>query len=419
MNRLSDPTGIITLVLIFSLASISISACERDATMPSNEPKPIALSAEQQLLVENSKGFAFDLLREVCDNADETENVFISPLSVSLALAMTYNGAGGTTRDAMHHTMQLPDLTPDQINKAWRQLMKDLGSVDPKVIMNIANSIWYREGFHVEPPFIAANETHYDAEVRELDFGRPDAKEIINAWVAEKTNQLIDKIVEEISNQTVMILLNAIYFNGQWKYEFDPAETASLPFTLGDGTSVNLPVMQQISSYNYFKHELFSVAELPYGRGNYSMLVFLPTPGTPVGALIDAMDDDLWNDVRNRLSAPRKLNLRLPKFKFAFEQQLNKALEHMGMGIAFSPSDANFSGINPLEQLFISEVMHKAFVEVNEEGTEAAAVTSVVIERTSAEQPETFHVDRPFLFFITEKYTHAVIFSGRVMEPVL
>ncbi len=418
MTKLSLQLSCIMFVALFSCGMVS---CQKEDQPPDNMPKEIQLSSNQQLILQENSGFAFDLFREMSIEAGKTDNVFMSPLSVSLALAMTYNGAGGSTRDAMHQTMQLPQLSTDDINKAWQQLTKDLLSVDPKVTLNIANSIWYRLGFQVQPPFIAANKTHYDAEVRELDFGRPDATEIINAWVAEKTNQLIDKIVERITNQTVMILLNAIYFKGDWRYEFNKEETSPAPFYSETDQQIMVPTMKQAESYNHFSNDLFAVAELPYGRGNYSMLVFLPHHGVSVHDVVDSFDKELWQMVTENLNTPRKLNVELPKFTFAFEQELNDVLIRMGMGVAFSPAEANFSGINPNEQLFISEVIHKAFVEVNEEGTEAAAVTSVVIERTSAgpDSPIAFHVNRPFMFMIRETTTNTIIFAGRVIEPVL
>jgi serine protease inhibitor len=397
-----------------------MGSCQKDNTTPDNAPKEIQLSASQQLLLEESKGFAFDLFLEVAAHAEEHENVFMSPLSVSLALAMAYNGAGGTTREAMHATMQLPQLSTDEINKSWQQLTNDLLMVDPKVVMNIANSIWYQQGFEVQPPFIEANQTFYDAEVRELDFGRPDAIEIINGWVADKTNNLIEEIVERVTRQTVMILLNAIYFKADWTYAFNKEETTALPFYMEHDAQKLVPVMQAGNSFRHYENDLFAVAELPYGRGNYSMLVFLPQHDITVNEVVAALDNQLWEEVTAGLSEPKKLHIQLPRFRFAFKQTLNDALISMGMGVAFSPSQADFSGINPHEQLYISEVIHKAFVDVNEEGTEAAAVTAVVIERTSAgpDNPIPFVVNRPFLFCIRETTTNTVVFAGRIMEPM-
>ncbi len=417
---MKTPFFILHFSFFIFLFSTGFSSCSKEETYLDSEPKPIRLSADQQAMVQNGQGFAFDLFREVVANAKEEENVFISPLSVSLALAMTYNGADGTTKTAMHDAMQLPDLPTDKINEAWQQLIKDLQSVDPKVLLTIANSIWYDHMFQVEPPFISTNRTYYNAEVRALDFTDAGAVDIINQWVAENTNKLIEKIIDNIPQEAVMYLVNAIYFKGQWTYEFDPAATQQESFYLADGTTKMVDMMSQSADMNFYRHEQFRVAELPYGRGNYSMIVVLPNHDVSMASITQQLDNTFWNDLSEKHFSKRELVVSLPKFRFAFEQKLKDALTNMGMGIAFAPNMANFSGINPLAELFINEVFHKAFVEVNEEGTEAAAVTAVEVGITSVgpDTPEFFTVNRPFLFFIRETTTNAIIFAGRVMEPV-
>lgn len=416
---MKKPFFIFPFSLFIFLLSSGFSSCQKENTFPDGEPIPISLSANQKALVENGQGFAFDLLREVTANADQEENVFISPLSVSLALAMTYNGAGGSTQTAMHQAMQLPELPAEKINEAWQQLMKDLLSVDKKVLLTIANSIWYDQQFHVEPPFINANKKYYDAEVRALDFTNAGAVDIINQWVADNTNNLILKIIDNIPQDAVMYLVNAIYFKGQWTYEFDPADTAPQTFYLGQDDTKQVDMMRQSASFNHYSNDLFSVAELPYGRGNYSMVVVLPHSLTSVNAVAESINQTFWNDLPG-LFTETELVVIFPKLKFAFEQKLKEALTSMGMGLAFAPGMADFSGINPMAELFINEVFHKAFVEVNEEGTEAAAVTAVEVSFTSIDPntPVYFNVNRPFLFFIRETTTNTIIFAGRIMEPV-
>lgn len=406
-----------SLVLLFLLFG-GISACNKESVEPG--PKPIQLSAEQAELIQDNTHFAFDLLREVSAEAADGDNVFLSPLSVSLALAMTLNGAEGETLDGMRQAMRLSGLSREEINEAYRKLMNDLLSVDPKVILNIANSIWYRSDFQVQPPFIDVNKEYYDAEVVSLDFDAPGAVDQINQWVSDKTNKLIESIIEEIPAEAVMYLINAIYFKGQWRYEFDKEETMPDSFSLSDGTVVEVPMMRQQTSLGYHMHELFTAAELPYGRGNYSMVVLLPNEGKSVDQVIGAMDRQLWEDLTTGLDTAVELGVRFPRFKFAFEQKLKPVLSSMGMGLAFMPFQADFSGINPDAELFINEVFHKAFVEVNEEGTEAAAVTAVEVGVTSIGPGGAipFWVNRPFVFLIKEKYTNAVIFAGRVMVPV-
>lgn len=401
------------------LITTSFSSCQKE---PVNaEPKEIKLSQDQQMLLAESNGFAFDLFRDISAKAGDNENVFVSPLSVSLALAMAYNGASGTTLEAMHQAMQLPDLSVEKINEAYRQLIGDLASVDPKVIMNIANSIWYREGFSVEPAFLQVNKTFYDAEIRGLDFSDPSATDIINNWVATKTKQLIRKIIDGISDETVMYVINAIYFKGEWKHSFDLSESGPGPFNLAGGGTKSVRMMRQNAELNHYADENFSVVELPYGRGNYSMLVVLPAQGTGIGHVMQNLSSETWQLITSDQLAPRKVDLKFPALKFAFEQRLKDVLTGMGMGVAFTPGQAGFAGINPTADLFINDVIHKAFVEVNEEGTEAAAVTAVEFAVTSVgpDTPVAFYVDRPFLFFIKEKYTNTVIFAGKIMEPVI
>ena len=400
------------------IMSAGLPACSKEKVDP--EPKVIELTAEQFELIDDNTVFAFELLRQVAADADAGENVFISPLSVSLALAMTLNGAEGETLDAMRQAMQLTGLSREEINEAYKKLMADLLSVDPKVVMNIANSIWYRHDFQVQPPFVGVNKDYYDAEVKALDFDSPGAVDAINKWVAQKTNDLIESIIEEIPQDAVMYLVNAIYFKGDWRHAFEKDETAPDSFSLSDGSVVQVPMMHQQTGLAYYSNERFTAAELPYGRGNYSMVVLLPKEGFTVDQVVGSMDRQAWAALTGGLDTPVELDVKLPRFRFAFEQKLKPALSRMGMGLAFTPYEADFSGINPDAELFINEVFHKAFVDVNEEGTEAAAVTAVEVGVTSMPgAPVPFHVNRPFLFLIKEKYTNAVIFAGRVMVPVV
>jgi serine protease inhibitor len=411
--------SLVSVGLASGVMLLGFSACSKDKMEPG--PKEIKLSNEQIELIQDNTVFAFELLHDVASEAGNGENVFISPLSVSLALAMTLNGAEGETLEAMREAMRLTGLSREEINESYKKLMADLLSVDPKVVMNIANSIWYRQGFHVQPPFMDVNKDYYNAEVKALDFDSPGAVDAINQWVASKTNDLIESIIEEIPQDAVMYLINAIYFKGDWRYAFDKDDTFPDYFSLSDGSVIQVPMMHQQTSLAYYANDKYEAAELPYGRGNYSMLVLLPNQGTNVNQVVAAMDREEWSRLTGGLDTPYMLDVKLPRFKFAFEQKLKPTLSRMGMGLAFTPYEADFSGINPEVELFINEVFHKAFVDVNEEGTEAAAVTAVEVGVTSIGGPSSpipFHVNRPFLFLIKEKYTNAVIFAGRVMVPV-
>ena len=381
-------------------------------------PKEIKLSAGQVELIEGVNRFGFDLFREVLSEEDPLENIFISPLSVHLALAMTWNGAGGNTGEQMAETMYLPDISEEKINEAFRQLISDLLSVDKKVESGIANSIWYRKGFSVRQAFLDINKASFDAEVNDLDFSSPSAKDVINAWVAEKTNNRIEEIVDQITPAHVMFLINAIYFKGVWSIEFLKEATVERPFNLAYGGHKLVPVMETEGDFVYAERDGYRVLELFYGRGNFSMLVFLPDEGISPDDLVQAFTVEEWNELADGLMYPHNLDIRLPKFSFDFDIELNEPLIRMGIEDAFIDGKADFSGINPDESLVISKVKHKTFIDVDEEGTEAAAVTSVEIIRTSLPPaPLAFHVDRPFVFALKEKYTNALIFIGKVMEP--
>ena len=381
------------------------------------EPKMIVLTTEQQELVDESNQFGFKLLDGLVKDEPAGKNVFISPLSIELALSMTLNGAMEETNDAMREAMQFSEMEMSDINISFKNLMNELLSVDKKVIAEIANSIWYRDNFTVEQEFIDVNKDYYSAEVKALDFDSPGAKDIINNWVSDKTRKKIPKIIDEINAEHVMFLINAIYFKGAWQFEFKPSETASKPFYLKSGNTKMVPTMMQNETFPYFINNEFMAAELPYGRGNYSMVILLPQQGVEVEDLVAGLNPSDWNLMLEGLN-PVEMDLKLPKFRFAYEKKLNDMLTSMGMGIAFSDF-ADFRGINQNGGLYITEVKHKTFVEVNEEGTEAAAVTSVGVGLTSVPLTIDFNVNKPFVFAIREKYTNAILFIGCVQEPLL
>ncbi|MBN2347536.1 MAG: serpin family protein [Bacteroidales bacterium] len=403
---------------IFSILLLSASfACEKTEVYPVNESRD-KLKSTQGIIASDNE-FGLDLFKEVISNEPEDVNVFISPVSISMALAMTYNGANGTTEEAMRTTLKKEDYSIAQINTLYKSLMEGLLSVDPKVILEIANSIWYREEFSVEQNFLDVNSEYYAAEVASLNFGASDAKNIINNWVADKTHDKIEEIIDNIPPEAVMYLINAIYFKGTWKYEFNIENTTDEYFTCLNSNIKQVPSMKQQEDFYYLSNNLFSAAELPYGQGDYSMLVLLPNADKTVQDVINELTVENWENWTESLSN-KNVIVQLPKFKFEYKKKLNEDLSDLGMGIAFS-GGADFSKINPVEPLFISTVLHKSFVEVNEEGTEAAAVTSVEISLTSisGETPAYFIVNRPFLFVIKEKNSSAILFIGRVMDPVL
>lgn len=405
-------------MLVFFL--LSFSSCQDEPIDPGDgEYQEIQLTEKSAQIVEADNEFGFELFQDIYGSETRYENIMVSPLSVSLALAMTYNGANGETKTAMEETLKLYGLTPQEINTSYQTLVNALKSLDSKVILEIANAIYYRDNFLVEQDFITTNKNYYDAEVSALDFGSPNAVKTINKWVADKTNDKIETILNEISDDQIMFLLNAIYFKGIWESKFEKKNTEKKDFHLENGSTIQTDFMQQNNTVNYINNDLFSAIELPYGQGNYNMYVFLPKTDKTLQDITDNLNKDNWKTWLESFNEA-DVDIKFPKFKYEYEIKLNSILSEMGMGIAFS-NDADFTGINKNGGLYIDYVKHKSFIEVNEEGTEAAAVTIVAIDRLSAgtESTASFYVNRPFLFTITEKSTGAILFIGTVKNPQL
>jgi serpin B len=377
------------------------------------------LTLAERDLIESDNSFGLELFKEIIAE-DSDSNVFISPLSVAMALAMTLNSADGETRKAMEATLELSGLSVEEINESYDHLIQVLQGLDPEVRFQLANSIWYRLGFDFEEDFIDLNKTYFDAEVTGLDFTDPETVAVINAWVDENTNGNIKEIVDQIDYDVVMYLINAIYFKGTWTYQFDEEDTKDDWFNLPDDSQTSCKMMSIQGDFQYFENSDFQIIDLPYGNGDFSMTVLLPRPGKDVDELIADLDQESWDQWMDSLSQ-EAVDLELPRFGLEYELTLNDALTALGMGIAFTP-EADFSNMLKSSPLWIDEVKHKTFVEVNEEGTEAAAVTSVSMTLESAgsdPQLTSMRVDRPFLFLIQEHDSQTMLFVGKIVEPTL
>lgn len=401
------------------LLSLLLWQCTEHVLDPARTP-PRALTTLEKRLVDADNRFGLKLFRAV-NRAEGEKNVFISPLSVSMALGMTLNGAAGETRQAMEQTLDLSGLSTEEINQSYRSLIDLLTKMDPRVQFEIANAIWHRDDMVFEPAFIEANQTFFDAVVRGLDFTDASAVAgIINAWVREHTHDKIDKLLEssDIDPTTVMFLVNAIYFKGIWRYEFEKSKTGEEPFYLPDSLQKPWPMMHIATDLPYLNTADFQMAELPYGDAGFGMIVLLPHPAVDIDSLAGSLTGANWQTWLGRLKTTG-VELAFPKFKLEYKIALNEVLKAMGMAVAFSGT-ADFTRMYAPGGLFISDVKHKTFVEVSEEGTEAAAVTSVEIGRTSV-GPEPngvpMRVDRPFLFAIYERHSNSIVFIGKVLDP--
>lgn len=387
-----------------------------DENLP-KEPVQINLTQVQTSLVGSGNNFAFDIFRKVLENEDEGKNVMISPLSISYALSMTLNGADGTTREAMLETLRANGITVSDINEAYEELTKALLSVDKRVIISIANSVWTEKDFEVKQAFINILTNYYDAESKEFDITDPTVPDKVNAWIEDKTNGLIKDMISGLPDNTVMLLINAIYFKGKWTSEFDKDQTLDQPFYLYSGSSADVPTMKQKSDFKVLDGDGFIMGEFPYGQGNFVMDIILPDERNGLSALLPAITDAAFTVWVDQLSK-REVNLFLPRFKYGYKKGLVEILTDMGMGIAFTEG-ADFTNIAEFPPLLISDVLHQAFIETNEEGTEAAAATVVIIGTTSfpPSTPFAFVADHPFIYLIREVTTGSIIFMGRVSDP--
>jgi serpin B len=364
--------------------------------------------------------FGFSLLKGLQD-AEQGENIFISPLSIQFALALCMNGAEGGTLEAMQKTLGLLGMTGEYLDAAAKFL---LGAKAAGVQIDIANSLWHSQEVKLLKSFIQKNNA-YNAEIRGLDFVSPKAVSIVNDWVNTKTRKMIPSILNEIDKDTVLIAVNAIYFNGEWQDAFEKANSAEKPFTLDSGEKEDVTLMNRSGNYRYMQDDTLQVVALPYGNGRYSMCVLLPKQGTKLADLLQGME---WERCKALLGSlrPRDGEVSIPVFNTSFGTvDLTEDLTALGMGIAFDQGEADFSGMIEkkagYENLYISAVLHKAGIKVNEKGTEAAAVTAVPITRTALvldpPEPFTFIADRPFAYIIMDNAASVPLFMGKLEKP--
>jgi len=407
-----------SVVVLLISGPLVFSQCSKspDEIIP-KEPVPVDLTSIQTALIESGNSFAFDIYRKVLENADESENVIISPLSISYALSMTVNGADGETREAMLEALRVSGITPEEINSSLKDLTDVLLNIDKRVLMNIANSVWTENDFAVKESFIDILTNYYNAESRSFDIEDATAPDKINAWIEDKTNGLIKEMIDKLNDNTVMLIINAIYFKGKWKLQFDPDDTSEKPFYKPSDIEVGVQMMKQSEDFLVYDGNGFILAEFPYGQGNFVMDIILPDTKTGTAGLLPSVTNDAFNGWISQLGE-QEVNVSIPRFKYGFKKKLKEILTDMGMGIAFTEA-ADFTNISEFPPLLINDVTHQAFIETNEEGTEAAAATVVDVGVTSMPPPPLeFNADHSFLYIIREIKTNSVIFMGRVADPL-
>lgn len=403
---------------LFYCLVLVLASCSKNNDINSSRGEDLVLTTAEQQKAEADNRFTLKLFKELGGSLRNDQNLVASPLSVSMAVAMTGNGGSGETLEGIRTAMEFNGFTEEEINSYYHKLLGKLPALDPLAKVQIANSIWYRKGFEVAAPFLQTNKTNYDATIEALDFSSPAAKDKINGWVNDKTNGKIPAIIDNIGGDDVMFLVNAIYFKSNWKYRFDKGQTAKGDFRTAGGAAVQADFMKATAIINMGSTADAGIYELPYGNDKYSMVILLPVTGRSVQDVLHAVDSAKWKLWTGSLAA-HTANFYLPKFKFAYSAKLIPQLTKFGMGNAFG-AGADFTRINAGGGLFINKVVHKAFIEVNEEGTEAAAATAVGVGLTSASpDPVTVRIDHAFIFAIREMKTGLILFAGVVNNPLL
>jgi serpin B len=383
------------------------------------ERQDIPLTKVEESIVQGNNAFGLNLLQTIVEEDRESEeegNIFVSPLSVTLALGMLNNGAAGSTSEEIRKTLGYDGVSTGEMNDYFLKMLIALKNIDPYVTLESANSIWLRQDFRPLPAFIEVNQSKYDAEVRSEDFADPATLRLINAWCSDKTHGMINEILKQISPDAVMYLINALYFKGAWAEPFDKKETKDDIFTREDGATSTVPMMQKELRLNYVRNDLFQAVEVPYGNEAFSTLFLLPTEGVALSSVVEQLDATAWNDCLANLSG-QQVQLGIPRMELEYGITLNSALKKLGIQSVFSDEAADLTGIHPTAPLAVSLIKQNTALKVNEEGTEAAAVTIVGVDIATApppDRPVPFILNRPFLFFIKEKSTGAILFEGLI-----
>ena len=403
-----------------AFAAITLAAACASSTEPSpNDPGaaldslPRALTAGEQRVIGAANAFSFALFRQLSATRPDS-NVFASPLSASMALGMAMNGASGTTYDEMRATLGFgAGATESEIGESYKSLIALLRGLDPSVDFRIANSIWYRTGLPVQPAFLDAGRNWFDAQVTALDFASPSAVSTINDWVSASTAGKIPTILDRIEADQVMFLIDAIYFKGSWRTRFDPSRTIAATFHAVGGDQ-SAKHMRREGTMRWLGTPDFEAVDIPYGNGAFSMTVLLPAEGKRVDDVAASIGSSAWSTWMAEFH-DADVELQLPRFRLSWERELIPDLESLGMRAAFVDGRADFSRMTTAgSQLYISLVKQKTFVDVNEEGTEAAAVTNVGISMTSLPVRRPFIVDRPFVFVLRERLSGTILFMGKI-----
>jgi serpin B len=427
MKKIIVLANLLLIITLLAACAAPTASSGQQSVVQSDKPRdtqPNVSESDLQQLAADNRAFAFNLYQQL---RGQSGNLFYSPHSISVALAMTYAGARNDTqtqmRQALHFT--LPDANLNQAFNALQQALAEReknqsNTKETNFRLNVVNALWGQKGYTFLPAYLDILSQNYGAGMRLLDFkADPEtARQVINQWVADQTADKIKDLIppSTLDQATTLVLTNAIYFNAQWQYQFNPDNTASAPFNLRNGSQVNVPTMHISEQFGYYEGDGFKMLELPYAGNQVSMFLIVPDQGK-FGQIEQTLSPEQWDAAIQGLHSVQ-VNLALPKFNFTYDLSLSDPLARIGMPIAFQPNRADFSGMDGTQSLYLSDVLHKAFINLDEFGTEAAAATAVVVGTTAMPaEPVNLNVDRPFLFAIQDKPTGEILFMGRVVDP--
>ncbi len=407
MDRLLIAVGTARMASLMAFCVLLAGLCRGDAAFA------------EQALAASDDGFGFKLLKQLANDRPHA-NLSISPYSAATILQMVENGAAGTTRAELRQVLGTTGMSSAAVNAANKDIAQTLRSANAGAMLSIANALWYRPGTTVEPPFIICNREFYGATVEALDFGDPHAPDIINSWAAAQTQGKIPRIADEMIDpaHTRLFLADAIYFKGKWASPFALKDTQARPFHLRGGRQKMIPMMALTKTFDHRKGQGYQAVRLPYEGSNLAMYVVLPDDNSSLENILGLLSADAWRRAARAGFSSREGSIVLPKFTIEYGVELRGPLQALGVKAAFDASNADFSGIAP--ELYISAARQRTFVEVNEEGTEAAAVSAVGVALTSlqpASKPFQMIVDRPFLFLIEDRHNEVILFMGTVFDP--
>ncbi len=408
---------IISLMLIAIIAT-SLIGCEK---FSSKNKEEISAKEVDKEVVEGNNKFAFNIFKEISKD-ENNKNVFISPLSISMALTMTYNGAKENTKAEMNKVLGYEGMSDDKINNSYKILHSYLENIDENVKLNLSNSIWIREGQNINKEFININKDIFGAKVDNLDFSKSSSVDKINNWIEKSTNNMIkDMLKGPIDGDVIMYLINAIYFKGQWQEPFDTNNNIIGKFTNSKGEKSEIDFMRKVAADDktfYGEKDDFKAIKMPYDSGKVSMYAVLPKEGLNIDNFINNLDMNKWNSIKESIGKEQEaVNVSFPKFEIEYgAKELKEPLAALGMKDIFSDR-ANLSGIR--EGICVSSVLHQGKIEVNEKGSEAAAATIVEVRETAMpiiDDPKEFIADRPFVFIIEDEESGTILFMGKLEE---